>query len=154
MTGSRGPASQPTNIMLARGSKAGLYPNSYGRGNEIQVETVNFLAPPEWLSPKGVEAWEYLVPKLSNSQLLTQLDMPSLSILCESLADYIHYTDLIREEGPLSSTGRGVHPYTKLREDAFRKYHSLSKEFGLSPSARVGLPATETKSSVIDVHFE
>lgn len=143
--GRRGPAPAPTNLVVLRGGKT----STAKRPPEPKPKPLVDVKPPAGLSSDAEKLWRSLAPELARVGLLTLADVPTFESLCELYAIVVACRRSVRK-------GRGYTVTTKDRthggelrrhpslltlkqyEDSFR---AAAKEFGLTPSARVGLPA-------------
>lgn len=138
-----GPAPQPTNLVLLKGN-----PGKRKRPEEPKPTPV---APtrPDWLSADGRKAWDELAPELERVGLLTKVDGFGFALACEDLAIARAALRSIRR-----GTGYSVltkdrahggeprkHPALMVYRQHADAFRAWCKEYGLTPSARVGLPA-------------
>ena len=110
--------------------------------------------PPEHLNDMGKAAWREMVANLAEVGLLMSADKSAFALLCQAYAEMRELDELIKEEGYTTVFPTGAiqqHPLIGTRDRARTLFVKLVKEFGMTPSARVGLPANEGKSnSVLD----
>lgn len=101
------------------------------------------------MSADGEKLWRRLAPELARVGLLTLADVPAFESVCELYAIVLACRRSVRSGRNYQVTTKDRthggelrrHPSLltlKQYEDAFR---AAAKEFGLTPSARVGLPA-------------
>lgn len=155
--GKAGPKPQASNVVeLRRGQAAATK-----RKPDVQPAPVA-PAMPDWLSADGKKAWSELSAELERTGLLTKVDGPSLGLACEDLAiARTALRSLRRGSGYNVTTADRAHGGEPRRRpelmiyrqhaDAFRAW---AKEFGLTPSARVGLPAPGDDGDEDDDLFE
>lgn len=121
---------------------------------------VDVPKPPTHLNRWGKRLWKSLVPKLMDTRVLTDVDLPSLEIACMQYGIYRELDDAIRCFVRDSRTGkrrrrtlaeylRGQNSQTipeySAMKQAFTTWKSYMAEFGLSPASRnrIDLPQQE-----------
>ena len=143
--GQRGPKPTPTKLLKLRGSNRGKY-----RSSEPEPSTKGFeLEPPAHLRETGRAEWLKVVPELLRLKLLTVLDRQALICYCEAVDTYRAAMDWIKEHGTTyvvrDKDGREklmqVVPQVSIARNARTALRQFAHEFGLTPSARVGLPS-------------
>ena len=134
--GKRGPRPTPTKELAERGSWRA---KTAERQNEIEVLPVaKAPAPPSWLKGDAAKCFKAHAKVLTHNGMLAETDVAYLAMLC---AEYGHYIECYQE-----ALGSGaLHPAWKEGREAFDRYSKGVREFGLSPSARVGLPQPKDK---------
>lgn len=144
-----GPAATPTKIVELFGN-----PGKRKRGAEPQPAAAS-IAPPADLTPLARQFWNAQAPEVARLGMLTINDVPTFAMLCESWAAYQQAKRAMqsRSTGPkatniaVTTTDRAhgnekrKHPAWQIFRESAALYHSLAKDFGFSPSARVGIPA-------------
>ena len=105
---------------------------------------------PNWLSRRGRAVWDSLLPELGKNALCTKRDKFSFALMCEDAAIAVECLLALRSE----SNGYGsslldvdashqnrvrLNPLWRAYKDASASYHLRAKEFGLTPTARIGL---------------
>lgn len=104
-------------------------------------------APPDFLLPDAVAEWERVGPELVTCGLLTVADVAHFAAYCQCWARYVEAERWIQENG-ICMTIRNDKGEVKFSQPVPRfsiakamleKLRSFGSEFGLSPSARVGL---------------
>lgn len=106
-------------------------------------------APPNWLSKRGRAVWEFIAPELEKNALLTKRDREAFGFLCEEGA--VAQEALLRMRGS-SNTYENLldtdpNHYSRLRRhpawiiyaQAKNLFLQSAKEFGLTPTSRIGL---------------
>lgn len=110
-------------------------------------EIVNSLPCPKELKGLAKAFWNKYVPILAKRGWLTDMDEPSLSLMCRSWKEYHECTEVVEKEGRCYTTSNGSivpHPLMKQATTALNKCNDLLKLFGMHPSSRVRLgPAKE-----------
>ena len=101
------------------------------------------VKPPTWMNTDGKKMWKRLVPILQRLQLLTEADLESFSMLCQSWGDYVEHVKDIKKNGKYCiyvNKGGGANeverPAVKLMHRAYERYKALCSEFGLTPASR------------------
>lgn len=101
--------------------------------------------PPKELEEAVQLAWREIVPLLSAKKVLTNADVPSLIVMCQTLADYHTMRRQVAEEGYTIEGQHGPvrHPLLNIIMAARTALLHYFNSFGMTPSARskVRLPA-------------
>lgn len=108
----------------------------------IQADVIQDVAPPEILDDVAVKEWKRVVPFLTKYGILTDLDRNTLALYCQSWADYLNYTEILRESGSTYETALGQikpRPEVLMRRQAWMEVIRVSTEYGLTPSSRAGM---------------
>lgn len=143
--GRGGPPPTPTPILKLRGTRR-------GRQRKPEPEPVPMepgTPPPEWLDDRAATEWRRVVPELERLKLLTRIDVSALAIYCQEVSRYQEAVRHIRKEGQVYYTRGKDGEDNLMRQSAWVQIAQTSAnivrqymhEFGLSPAARVGLPA-------------
>jgi len=132
--GRRGPKPQPTTLRVLRGNpgKRALNPAEPTPAPARSVKT------PKWLTGRAAKIWRELAPKLHAAGLLTDLDVRQLAMLCAHWARWQALYEAGPEATDLTTVGL-------LRRES-EIVQKLSAQFGLTPSARVGLKVAAPKA--------
>lgn len=155
-----GPAPLPADVIELHGNKSKLSKEELEqrRADEAAVRPAPIRPKkPEWLSTYASEAWDQHAPELERLSLLTKIDAASFAMAMESfaLARYA-LEDLRRRTSTGAIDGRtkkltttevdrvhgGMlkkHPSVAVFTAAQAAYLRWCVEFGLTPSARMGL---------------
>ena len=140
---SRGPSPKPSAQEIFEGmpGKRGLNPHEpKPAGREPKI--------PKYLDAKGRKHWRELAPILSSMRVLTEADGQALGLLCQKMADHEDLVENLRKTGWLVKNPSGaVHPNPLAAQTAqtSREILLLLREFGLTPSARTRVHASEQK---------
>ena len=120
---------------------------------------------PEWLSKYGAEAWDAHVAELERLGLLTRLDVGAFALAMESLAVARYALEDLRPrkaDGTPDRRSKGLattevdrahglmlkkHPSIAVFLQASGEYRRWCSEFGLTPSARLGLRPARSSGS-------
>lgn len=141
----RGPQPTPTNIVLLRGN-----PSKRARADEPQPIAAS-LTPPAELTPLARDFWVAHAPEVARLGMLTVNDVPTFAALCEAWAAM---QQAKKAMAPRKGTNIAVtttdrahgnekrkHPAWQIFRESASMYQSFARDFGFSPSSRVGLPA-------------
>lgn len=139
--GKRGPAPTPKVILKARGSWRGdLNPSE-------PIAEAGAVCP-EWLDDNAKIEWARIAPVLVQMGLLGKSDAAALACYCQSISIAKRANELIAEEGEVidgAMGGKVIHPAVGMRDKAMTQIQKFGAEFGLTPSARARVQASEKK---------
>lgn len=151
--GKRGPRPEPTVIKMAKGNPGNRPLNKReARPDRTAIE------PPEYLSGKSLEKWNHLEPILNPCGLLTQADVETLGRYCTMWEQWCKYLEQCRrgldvlvlkdDNGKVKymQTSPAASQLNKLAQSMLR----IEQEFGMTPSARTGISATDEKKNPLD----
>jgi len=130
-----GRTAKPTNLKIVAGNpgKRGL------NKQEPDPEYLNDLTAPEYLSDGARAIWDQVAPKLRESRLLTVVDAPILSMLCESLFEYRRAT-ICCEDSPMDHSektgGEVLSQWKIIQSMSLKQVITIAREFGMTPAAR------------------
>jgi P27 family predicted phage terminase small subunit len=101
---------------------------------------------PRWLTAEARKFWKEQAPDLESRGLLTGLDEVAFTMLCTLWSDIRDYQKRLAKDGPTLKGKRGAvraHPVARMLSQAEAQFHSLAREFGLTPASRgrLRLPA-------------
>ena len=95
---------------------------------------------PRWLEGEAKRFWDRHASLLIAKGWLTKTDADSFALLCQ-LWEQIHDAQaVLKSEGLTVPTGTGstrAHPATTIRADCQKQFVALSREFNLTPVARL-----------------
>lgn len=160
MAGSKpGPAPLPSNVIQLRGN-----PGKRKRDAEPLPKGAG-LDPPADLTPSGRTFWRRHAPELARLGLLTVNDVDSFAACCEAWAFMQQAKTELRGSSKTANAkvttsdrahGREVrkHPAFTVYKQAEASYLAWAREFGLTPSSRVGLPGPGDDGDDDDDLFE
>ena len=120
---------KPTRLKLIEGNP-GRRPLNQNEPEPPVVTEVSDI-PPRGMSQKARIAWKHYAPMLREAGLLTVVDIPALTLLCEHYSLWQDGLNAARKEG---ASSRGP-ARLSLERDA-KIVQSLLADFGMSPSAR------------------
>jgi len=146
--GKRGKRPEPTILKIAKGNP-GKRPLNL---NEPRPPEGEVLAP-DWVTDVARAKWDELVPKLISMGVMTVSDVDTIARYCAMHEQYLKYLDqcrrgldvlVMRDEAGriryMQSTPAAT-MMVKLAASMLR----IEQEFGLTPSARSGIVATQTE---------
>ena len=145
--GERGCAPIPTEIKRRRGT---LKPGRTSQPEPTPRKLKNFSAP-EWICEAAQQKYKILAWNLTDAGVLKITDTDILAMYCETYALVLELTETSRDTPRTITTPNGheqSHPiHTQLR-DAQTHLIKLTRELGLSPSARTRVQASEPARKV------
>lgn len=159
MAGSRpGPAPLPSNVIELRGN-----PGKRKRAPEPNPRDAG-LEPPADLTPAARAFWRRHAPELGRLGLLTVSDVDSFGACCEAWAFMQQAKDELRSSksanAKVTTRDRAhgnearKHPAFTVYKQAEASFLAWAREFGLTPSSRVGLPGPGDDGDEDDDLFE
>jgi len=140
--GARGPRPTPTEVLKRRGSS--LVPKR--RRQREPKAPPGRPSCPSWLSGRGKELFAALLKELELLGVLGKSDRTAIALLADAQDQYLSTRETIEEEGETFTTDKGYvgqHPAVAMRTKAWDRVMRGCREFGLTPSARVGVKAAE-----------
>jgi len=138
--GKRGPKPTPTAILQLRGS---TLVTQERRDKEVQGPSGS-PDQPDWLDDGAVQAWNYLVPLLSQMGVLTRIDGHALARYCRLWSRWRQAEDFLTKHGemyPLKDDDGKPKcfqpwPQVAIANKLAQQLTRLEQEFGMTPSAR------------------
>lgn len=101
------------------------------------------LKPPVWMNKEGKKMFKRLAPIMQQLRLLTETDIESFSMCCQSYGDWRRHIDDIKENGEYyiyvnkgGNENQVERPAVKLMHKAYERYKSMCTEFGLTPASK------------------
>lgn len=146
--GKRGPRKQPTTLRLLRGDRS-----KEGTPVGEPQPPPGDLSPPAHVQGAALEKWNEVAPKLAAIGLLTPNDLETLARYCLYFEQFVKYAEQIRrgldvlvirdKDGKVKyvQSTPAATMFVKLGQSMLR----IEQEFGLTPSARSGIGATQEK---------
>ena len=95
--------------------------------------------PPTWLDAEGKKFWETYGPKLNLLGLLTEIDGPAFTAICERYALYVKCVKTLKKKGLIMETESGYEqqrPEVSIAKNALADVKAFLTEFGMTPSSR------------------
>lgn len=143
--GDRGPRPLPSNVRRLNGETRPSRLNP----NEVMPRQAT-PEPPAWLGDRATEVWNRTVVELAAMKVLAASDVDSLVIYCQAVAHYEEAVRLVNASGMLIRGRLGEvvkNPAMQFVRDQATLVQRMAREFGLTPSARVGLTGETVESS-------
>ena len=147
--GLRGPMPKPTILQISKGD-----PGKRARRRaeqEIRVDDdPRDIKCPSWVKGAARKIFNDTLALLRGIEaggqcLVTRLDVRSLGVYAQEMALYEKAVRHVETEGETCETTNGYQmasPWIKIRNSAFANAERVAKQFGFTPSARVGLEVT------------
>lgn len=132
--GKRGPKPTPTDVLKLRGSWR-------GEVRDDEPVATGEPYPPAWLTKNARKVWDEVMPHLVGLGVAKAVDSNTLAMFCDAMSQYITLAKRVEREGVVRA-GK-ANPCVRMRDDAFRRAVQVAREFGFTPSARVGLSANQ-----------
>ena len=117
------------------------------------VPKANKIEPPEYVSGKALEKWNEIVPGLMESGVVTNADVETLGRYCAMYEQWLKYLDQCRkgldvlvirdDNGKVKYMQQS--PAATMQMKLAASMLRIEQEFGLTPSARTGISATDAK---------
>lgn len=139
MAKKRGPKKTPAAVKKARKT----YRADRDAGPAIETKPPSM---PSWLGKEAKAEWKRLAPVLVKYGLLTEADRTTFGLYCQAYHDFLTAKRQVDKHGLTTTTEKGnviQHPAVAVMTKAWARVLSAGAEFGLSPSARTGLPIEE-----------
>lgn len=147
--GQRGPAKKPAELERLHGN-----PGKRRIIDNIKFEKQNEVPkPPTYLDKLAKKEWNRLAPKVHKAGLLTDGDMAAFAGYCMAYSLWVQAEKqlqirLSNDNSFTFTTDKGYEqqiPEVGIVNNARKNMISVAREFGLTPSARSGIKATETE---------
>ena len=139
MTGKRGFVTQPATIAKLKG----LYrPSRHGNeNNNLPLEYLTKVPePPITLNENGANFWNDILGNLLNIKgLITFVDLPVFEIMATKWQTIVECNEKLKTEGKWINDTNGnlkENPVCLTLEKAEKTFINLSREYGITPSAR------------------
>lgn len=131
------PAGRPT-LPTQQKILQGTYRKDRANESEIFPDRASNLQAPKWLAKKAREKWSELAPILSRNGLLTECDLDSLAIYCQTWIRYVDAENKLNK-GSTTTAASGyqqVNAWITIAKNCRADLMKLGDRLGLSPSAR------------------
>jgi len=105
----------------------------------------NPVAPPcpTWVNPEGKKLWKYLAPLLERLGLLSEIDGPAFTAVCQSWGIWVALERQLKKIGrtyqytnKAGATNEAERPESKMARNSLELCKTLLTEFGMTPSSR------------------
>ena len=144
--GKRGPRPEPTIIKIAKGN-----PGKRALNQSEPKPPSDDIKPPSWVTGVSLEKWEEVVPKLVGMGVMTNADIDTIVRYCTMHEGYVKYLDQVRRglDVLVIRDDKGKVKYMQITPAAtmLSKLSAsmlrIEQEFGLTPSSRSGISATQ-----------
>ena len=131
---------KPTALKIAGGN-----PGKRALPKNEPTPVVSAPRPPSFLTPVARAEWRRMVKELGALKMLARVDRAAMAGYCMAWSDFVlareHLltdADYIQE----TSGGMAASVWLRMSNEASKQIRQYTSEFGLSPSARVGLSST------------
>ena len=94
---------------------------------------------PTWFDAEAKKFWATYGPKLHAIGLLTEVDGPAFSAICERYSLYVRCVKRLKSKGLIMKTESGYEqqrPEVSIAKNALADVKSFLTEFGMTPAAR------------------
>jgi P27 family predicted phage terminase small subunit len=145
--GGRGPRDIPIALASLRGVR-GQDQSAFEKvaAAEGKWPAMTSTDPPPRMRPAAQLMWRELTADLESFGMLKVTDRPALEACCECYADLVTARASLGE-GPHLSKGKRPHPAFTVISECDRRLRLWLIEFGMTPSARVGVIARQEGSA-------
>lgn len=138
--GKRGPQKTPTDVLAQRGSWLAKLPE---RQNEAKIEPTPIIpACPDWVTDAGRDYWQMVAHDLHAVGLMTRVDVQTVGMLCDALAEYVTLRDSPDNGDRVMFAEKGDprrNPIWAAVKEARADVLRLIRECGMSPASRAGM---------------
>ena len=151
--GRRGPPPMPTKLKLLRGNPGKRPINK--REPKPKRETPRC---PVWLTPEAKKFWKQIVPELRRLGVLTVVDGPALTNLCQTYVRWRAAEEFIAKHGecyPLRSQSGQIRymqqfPQVSIARNLLHQLRGFYQEFGLTPASRTRIEVNDRDGRLDD----
>ena len=126
---------KPTKLKILEGN-LGRRPLPKNEPEPKPLDSKKIPNPPKDINNEAKKIWNRLAPILAKNGLLTEADIDSLALLCQTRAYLIEIHEKINKEDSLNENNSKQRYYTQ-------QFRLLAHDFGLSPRGRVGLSISQ-----------
>lgn len=133
--GQRGPAPKPTALKQLEGT----YRPDRANGSEIFPDLPVDLDAPEYLTDAARTKWDEVAPVLARNGLLTECDLDTLAVYCQTWVRWLEAEAEINVHGTTSIAKTGyqqVSPWVTIAKQCRSDLLKLGDRLGLNASAR------------------
>ena len=126
---------KPANLKVLQGTYRPARTNPGG----VFPELTDNLQAPEWLPKEARDKWNQLAPTLQRNGLLTECDLDTLTLYCQTWVRYLEAEDKLQTEGSTTTAASGytqVSAWVTIAKNARSDLLMFGDRLGLSPSAR------------------
>ncbi len=131
-----GPVPKPTQLKILQGT----YRPDRANESEVFPDAPAHLTAPDHL-PEGaaLDKWNELAPILSRNGLLTECDLDTLTLYCQTWARYVEAETQLHTEGSTTTAQSGyqqVSAWVTISKNTRADLLKLGDRLGLNPSSR------------------
>jgi P27 family predicted phage terminase small subunit len=146
--GKRGPRKEPTILKIAKGN-----PGKRPLNESEPKPPSDAILPPDWVTGVSLEKWNDVVPKLTGMGVMTNADIDTIARYCTMHEQFVKYLEqvrrgldvlVIRDDAGKVKYMQSTPAATMLSKLAASMLR-IEQEFGLTPSARSGISASQEK---------
>ncbi len=129
-----GPRPKPKAALVRNGSN-----HIYKRKDDLEVPVGRPVCP-EWLGDRAKGVWDDTVEQLYLLGVISMIDAGGLALYCHAFGQFLEIESNPYKFVIITKSGaKKQNPLYEASNKAWEKVVKLSKEFGLTPSARAGL---------------
>jgi len=147
--GKRGRRPEPTILKIAKGN-----PGKRSLNMSEPRPPVGEILPPDWVTGVARAKWDNLVPKLVAMGVMTVSDIDTIARYCAMHEQYLKYLDQVRRGLDVlvmrDEAGRVRYmqstPAATMMLKLATSMLRIEQEFGLTPSARSGIVASQAET--------
>lgn len=149
--GKRGPAPRPTVLKLLHGER-----HTDRLNRDEPTPRPAEMPEPVDAAPAVLAVWRRVVGELEAMNLAFPSDADALRCYCEAVVSHRRASEVLKVSGVLV---KGIHgnlvrnPALQIQRDAAATVRAFAQEFGLTPSARSSIRATDASGGVDDNPF-
>ena len=135
--GQRGPRPKPAPLKALAGNPG----KRSTKTNSVDPGVLTDIKPPSFLPRVAKQEWKRVVMKLTQLNLISDLDVMALAAYCNAYATWLTAIKKIEKDkdGILVTSPNGYpmpSPYVKIQRDAQAEMMNWLREFGMTPAAR------------------
>jgi P27 family predicted phage terminase small subunit len=127
-----GPSKTPTAILKLRGSRRASGRGDSGYATEAPKR-------PAWLKGESRQKWDELSEQLSAIGVLTTTDADALARYCDLWSHWLQARKQLHELQKADTVDAQFFRWQRVYRALGEQLHRVGREFGLTPTARIGL---------------
>jgi len=132
---------KPTELHVLNGNPSKK--KDLGKNEPKPAPVVSAPKPPSWMNADGKKMWKRQVPGLQRVGLLTEADLESFIVLCQSYGEWVEAEKDMKKNGKycIYTNKAGAEneierPVVRVADKAYARYKSMCTEFGITPASR------------------
>ena len=132
---------KPTALHVLNGNPSKI--KNLGQGEPKPAPVIETPKPPAWMNADGKKMWKRQAPGLQRIGLLTEADVESFIMLCQSFGEWVEAVKDIKQNGKYyvytnkaGAENEVERPVVRVEDKAYARYKSMCTEFGVSPASR------------------